>query len=67
MTVEPTKKAARTMNRLKYNTQKHDNRAIRCGQASGSAHVLVTITGRRWYHNVFRGFSWEREWTGVIA
>lgn len=55
------------MNRLKYNTLKHDNRAIKCGQASNSAHVLVTITGRRWYHSLFRGFAWEREWASVIA
>ena len=55
------------MNTLRYDTRKHDNKAIKCGQATGSAHVTVVITDRRWYHNLFRGFAWEREWAGVIA
>lgn len=55
------------MNRLKYDIRKHDNKAIKCGQATESTHVLVTITSRRWYHSLFRGFAWEREWSGIIA
>ena len=42
--------------------------AIACalGQATSSAHVHVTITGRKWWHNLFRGLAWEREWAGVL-
>lgn len=46
---------------------RHDNYALRLGQATGALHVHVTITGRRWFHNLFRGLAWEREWAGVIA
>lgn len=51
---------------------KHDNLAVRLGQATGSSHVSIVITGRRgglvgWWHSLFRGLSWEREWACVIA
>lgn len=45
---------------------RHNSLACRLGQATGSLHVSIVITGRRWWHNWFRGFTWEREWAGVI-
>lgn len=44
----------------------HNLRACRLGQATGSSHVLVTVTARKWYHNIIRGLLWEREWAMVI-
>lgn len=50
---------------------RHDNLAVRLGQATASAHVLVTITPRSTglvalWRSLTRGFLWEREWAGVI-
>ena len=45
---------------------KHDNLAVRLGQATGSSHVSIVITGRKWWHNLFRGLAWEREWAGIL-
>lgn len=45
---------------------RHNSLACRLGQATGSSHVQVTITGRKWWHWFTRGLAWEREWAGVI-
>ena len=47
--------------------QRANRLAIKLGQVTGSDHVFIVIKARPWYHWLFRGLAWEREWAKILA